>query len=76
MAAKTTTHPRYDRDEVILVACPHCGVPAGHRCVTAGGRSTLELHTLRKGVVYPRYLVEEDGEFKRGLILVSEDEDS
>lgn len=73
MPQKTTTRPKYDLDEVMMVVCPQCGAGKGRRCRTVNGLQCQEPHTLRKGVVYPRFLREETGRLKRGLPLVSDD---
>jgi len=58
----------YDPAKVQSVECPQCGAQPGEKCVTKTGRRfSAEHHVLRKGAVYPRFLLGPDGGPKRGL---------
>jgi hypothetical protein len=57
-----------DVNKVLAIACPHCGAQPGERCRTKnGGRFTGDFHTNRKGIVYPRFLLDDQGRPKRGV---------
>lgn len=58
----------YDPRKVRRARCPQCGAQPGKPCVTKTGRRfTAEHHVLRRGVVYPRFLLGPNGGPKRGL---------
>jgi len=61
---------QYDPRRVQGVACPQCGAQAGDDCVTKTGRRfSAEHHVLRRGAVYPSFLLSEHGKRKRGIPL-------
>lgn len=65
---QVTRMPKYDPRKVQAVRCPKCGSASGERCRTANGKAT-SFHTLRKGVVYRRYIRSSSGAIKRGVTL-------
>lgn len=46
----------YDGYKVLQVECPKCGAQPEESCRSSSGKKTYDPHTLRKAVVYPRYL--------------------
>lgn len=46
----------YDERRVLGVHCPKCGAEPDERCKSSSGKPSYDVHTLRKAVVYPRYL--------------------
>jgi hypothetical protein len=57
----------YSEHKVLSVECPKCGAQPEEYCRSASGKKAHDPHTLRKAVVYPRYLRNVSGGPRQGI---------
>ena len=57
----------YNEAKVLAVSCPYCDAKPGDICRSRTGRKQPNLHTQRKGKVYPKFLKSASGGPKGGV---------